>query len=89
MTHKHGFNPEWNSHGEHLDGTGNIKPTPFDAHERATRGTYVPTAADSPDPDPATLQEYPKVVALKEDGEPVIARDAQHEAELAALDDEE
>ena len=51
-----------NSHGEELNGKGKIKPTPFDAHEQATRGTHVPTDLDSPDKDPKTVEEYPKAV---------------------------
>lgn len=59
--------------------------TPFDAHEQATRGTHVPTAVDSADL-PAG-EQYPKAVDHVEvDGhlEPVVAKDAKHEKELAA-----
>lgn len=45
-----------------LDGKTLPKPTPFDAHEQATRGTHVPSELDSPDKDPATIDEYPKAV---------------------------
>lgn len=71
-----------------LDGKATHKDflTPFDAHERATRTEHVPTGPDSPDK--VDVQEYPKaVVSLDEDGkplaDPVVARDADHEAELA------
>jgi len=63
-----------------LDGTDVIKPTPFDAHEQATRGEHVPTALDSPDKDPATVQEYPKAVAHTDAGEPVLVNSAEEEA---------
>jgi hypothetical protein len=68
-----------------LDGKHPVKPTPFDAHDQKVRGEHVPTSADSPDKDPETVQEFPKAVAHDETtGEPVIARDAAHEAELKA-----
>ena len=68
-----------------LDGSETAKDllTPFDAHDQRVRGTHVPTTKDSPDPDPATIQEYPKAIAHDEDtGEPVIAKNAEHEAQL-------
>jgi hypothetical protein len=45
-----------------LDGKDPVKPTPFDAHEQATRGEHVPTGPDSPDKDPETVAEFPKAV---------------------------
>jgi hypothetical protein len=48
--------------GNNLDGTTPIKATPFDAHEQATRGVHIATSANSPDPDPASIQEFPKAV---------------------------
>ena len=69
-----------------LDGKTPVKPTPFDAHEQATRGTHVPTTADSPDV-PAG-QEYPKAVDHV-DGEPVIATSEEHEEQLAAAKQDE
>ena len=47
---------------QNLDGKTPVKATPFDAHEQATRGEHIPTQLDSPDKDPATVQEYPKAV---------------------------
>lgn len=57
-----------------LDGTAGHKDfvTPYDAHDTVLR--------DSSD---YQHQEYPKAVAHDEKGEPVIANDADHEAELA------
>ena len=55
-----------------LDGTEKVENQPFDAHDRVLRtsGEYQ-------------YSEYPKAVAHdKETGEPVVARDADHEAEL-------
>jgi len=52
----------YNSHGAALDGKSVIKPTAFDAHEQATRGTHVPTTKNSPDLDPRSIQEFPKAV---------------------------
>lgn len=79
----------YNSHGEPLDGTGDIKATPFDAHEQATRGEHVPTEIDSPDPDLSKIREFPKAVAHDEvTGEPVIAKNAKHEAQLKAAAEE-
>lgn len=80
----------YNSHGQPLDGTGNIKPVAFDAHEQATRGTHVPTTLDSPDPDPESIQEYPKAIAHDEvTGEPVIAKNANHEKQLRKAAEQE
>jgi hypothetical protein len=45
-----------------LDGKTPVKPTPFDAHEQATRGIHVPTEIDSPDPDLSKIAEFPKAV---------------------------
>lgn len=76
-----------------LDGTETLKPTPFDAHEQVVRQphTFVPVknasveaheaAGYQADPD-FEASEYPKAVDHREDGEPVVARDADHEAEL-------
>jgi hypothetical protein len=71
---------------QNLDGTTPIKPTPFDAHEQATRGTHVPTQLDSPDKDPATVVEFPKAVdhvekngAPKGHLEPVVVNNAEEE----------
>ena len=70
-----------------LAGTEKVKPIPFDAHEQATRGEHVPTTADSPDK--TDVQQYPKAVdhVEKPDApeghlEPIVAKDAAHEAEL-------
>ena len=75
-----------NSHGQELDGKGQIKPTPFDAHEQATRGTHVPTTKDSPDLDPKKVAEYPKAVDHVDHPSgvgkrPVIVKNAQEERE--------
>lgn len=56
-----------------LDGKTPVTPTPFDAHDKVVRdsGQYA-------------HQEFPKAVAHNEDNtEPVVAKDADHEAELA------
>jgi hypothetical protein len=50
----------FNSHGADLDGKSKIAPTPYDAHEKATRGEHVPTTKTSPDK--TRVQEYPKAV---------------------------
>lgn len=69
-----------------LDGKDKIQPTPFDAHEKATRGEHVHTSADSPDRDPASVKEYPKAIDHvphpHQAGhfEPVIANSAEEEA---------
>lgn len=74
-----------NSHGQELDGKGNIKATPFDAHEQATRGTHVPTDLDSPDKDPDTVAEFPKAVDHVDHPytpghkEPVVVNSAEEE----------
>lgn len=68
-----------------LDGTDVIKPTPFDAHDKVLRESpVVHTYPDGPEGDPVPVHEYPKAVAHDENGEPVIAKDAAHEAELEA-----
>jgi hypothetical protein len=74
----------FNSHGQDLDGKGKIEPTPFDAHERKTRGTHVPTTKDSPDPLPG--KQYPKAVDhVQKPGapaghkEPVVVNSAEEE----------
>lgn len=76
--------PTENSHGVALDGKSVIKPTPFDAHEQATRGVHVPTELDSPDKDPATVQEFPKAVDHVDHPsgvglQPVVVKDAAAE----------
>ena len=61
-----------------LDGTEKITPTPFDAHDKVVR-----------DSSNYEHQEYPKAVAHDEEtGEPVVARDEDHEAELLAGQEE-
>jgi hypothetical protein len=67
-----------------LDGKTVVKPTPFDAHEQATRGVHVPTALDSPDKEPATVQEFPKAVDHVDHPsgiglEPVVVKNAAEE----------
>lgn len=76
-----------------LDGKATHKDfiTPFDAHEQVVReqhefkdGAYVKadpvhTLGEN---GPVPLHEYPKAVAHDEKGEPVIAKDVDHEAEL-------
>lgn len=65
-----------------LDGTDVIKPTPFDAHEQVARASHEHTA-DGLVAKEYEHQEYPKAIAHDEEtGEPVIARDEEHEAEL-------
>lgn len=71
-----------NSHGEKLDGKGNIKPTAFDAHEQATRGEHVPSGPDSPDA--TNVQEFPKAVDHVDHPSgvgkaPIIVNDAEEE----------
>lgn len=77
-----------------LDGTETPKPTPFDAHEQVVRNThsfskeegYVkadPTHTTDEKGEPVALHEYPKAIAHDEENkEPVVAKDADHEAEL-------
>jgi len=78
-----------------LDGTDTIKPTPFDAHEQVVRAPHTHEApanasaeaheASGYKPADYEHQEYPKAVAHdKETGDPVIAKDEAHEAELLA-----
>jgi hypothetical protein len=68
-----------------LDGTEEIKPTPFDAHESVVRGTHEHLAGEGYKPAEYEHQEYPKAVDHNsETGEPVIATDAKHEEQLAA-----
>lgn len=72
-----------------LDGTATHKDlvTPFDAHEQRTRGTHVPSGPESPDI--TDVQQYPKAIAHDpKTGEPVIAKDADHEAALKAKAEE-
>jgi hypothetical protein len=76
----------FNSHGQDLDGKSQIKPTPFDAHEQKTRGTHVPTKANSKEPHAGLGQQYPKAIDhVQKPGapaghlEPVIANNAEEE----------
>lgn len=69
---------------QNLDGKTPVKPTPFDAHEQATRGEHVPTAKDSPDKDPKTVAEFPKAVDHVDHPsgvgkEPVVVKSAEEE----------
>lgn len=68
-----------------LDGTEKITATPFDAHEQVARASHEHTA-DGLVAKEYEHQEYPKAVDHVEgkDGqlEPVVAKDADHEAEL-------
>jgi hypothetical protein len=69
-----------------LDGTEVIKPTPFDAHEQIVRKPHTHVGNEGGyalvDP-PAEPAEYPKAIAHDlETGEPIIAKDADHEEEL-------
>jgi hypothetical protein len=52
-----------------LDGKTPVKPTPFDAHEQATRGTHIPTKAGDKEPHPGQGAQYPKVVEHREGSE--------------------
>jgi hypothetical protein len=52
-----------------LDGKEAVKPTAFDAHEQATRGTHVPTKAGDKEPHPGQGEQYPKVVEHREGSE--------------------
>jgi hypothetical protein len=65
-----------------LDGTETIKPTPFDAHDTVLRAGNE-----------SEHKEHPKAIdhVAMPDGhlEPVVARDADHEAELKAKMEEE
>jgi len=74
---------------QNLDGSAPIKAVPFDAHEKATRGEHVPTGPDSPDRDPALVQEFPKAVDHVDHPsgvgkQPVIANSPEEEAALLA-----
>jgi hypothetical protein len=65
-----------------LDGTEKLTPTPFDAHEKVVRGSHEHTK-DGYVAKEYKHQEYPKAVFYdKETGEPVVAKDAKHEAQL-------
>jgi hypothetical protein len=65
-----------------LDGTETPKPVPFDAHEQIARASHEHTKDGLVAKD-YKYQKYPKAVAHDpETGEPIIARDAAHEAEL-------
>lgn len=70
---------------QNLDGKTPVKPTPFDAHEQATRGEHVPTGPDSPDKDPKTVVEFPKAVDHVDHPsgvglQPVVVQSAEEEA---------
>jgi len=72
-----------------LDGKEQVAPTPFDAHEKIVRSTHRHTK-DGYVADEYKPQEYPKAIAHDEEtGEPVIARDAKHEAELKKASEKE
>jgi hypothetical protein len=53
-----------------LDGQTPVTATPFDAHERLTRGEHVPTKADEATPHAGLGQQYPKAVDHVEGSEP-------------------
>jgi hypothetical protein len=53
-----------------LDGTEKLAPTPFDAHEQATRTVKH------------EHREYPKVIGQDADGNDIVAKDADHETKL-------
>jgi hypothetical protein len=73
-----------------FDGTEKLAPTPFDAHEQATRGPHTHSAKDGYQATPNfKASEYPKVmrqVSEDEDGNEVITettvKDADAEAKL-------
>lgn len=68
-----------------LDGKTPVKVVPFDAHEQAVRVSHTYDAKEGYKADPEfEPSEYPKVIAHNaENTEPaVIAKDADHEAEL-------
>lgn len=66
-----------------LDGKTAVKPVPFDAHDRVLRDSPVVHKAAGVDETPEPVNEYPKAIAHdKETGEPLVARDADHEVEL-------
>jgi hypothetical protein len=63
---------------QNLDGTVPIKPTPFDAHEQATRGQAPVVTKDT---HPGSGEEYPKALEHDNKGEvTVVAKDAAEEA---------
>lgn len=60
-----------------LDGTEKIAPTPFDAHDKVVREVEH------------EHREYPKAITHDlTTGEPIIATDEAHEAELLATPEE-
>ena len=83
-----------------LDGTEDIKPVPFDAHEQVVRHPHEhsleegyervgdalpPTSKRSPDLDLKLIQQYPKAVAHDPNsGEPIVAANAAEEKEILA-----
>lgn len=66
-----------------LDGKDKITPTPFDAHEQVVRQQHTHSKEGGYEADPDfEASEFPKAVAHTEAGEPVVAKDADHEAQL-------
>lgn len=65
-----------------LDGKEKITPTPFDGHEKVVRGTHTHSASESYQAAEYEHQEYPKAVAHREDGEPVVVKNEEHEEQL-------
>ena len=70
-----------------LDGKDVIKPTPFDAHEQATRGEHIPTGPDSPDK--TDVQEYPKAVDHVDHPDPVAVAAGHQEPVVVKSAEEE
>ena len=69
---------------QNLDGKTPVKPTPFDAHEQATRGEHLPTQADQAEPHAGEGKQYPKAVDHVQGSEPgqlepVIVKSAEEE----------
>lgn len=65
-----------------LDGSDEIKLVPFDAHEQVVRQHHE-HSKDGYQAKEYKHQEYPKAIAHDpETGDPVIAKDAEHEEEL-------
>lgn len=79
---------------QNLDGKTPVQAVPFDAHEQATRGEHVPTQLDSPDKDPATMQEFPKAVDHVDHPsgvglQPIVVNSKEEEEDYAAARDVE
>jgi hypothetical protein len=73
-----------------LDGTEQLKPTPFDAHEQVVRGPHTHSNAEGYQTTEAVAAEYPKAVAHdKETGEPVVVKNAEEEAAWVAAQGKE